>query len=391
MSNVFIVSNTQGTLTITIPPGEVNGSSSGAAPGSAGYLTDLKLHGMGVMRWGEGLNESILRVAETFACEEKSGSPGTPKDSGDLGGNLGINAPIAGQQWFNLSNDKLYVYNGSDWLLSGAVSTGTTAPTTPQEGDMWYNTGTSGNPCNAKQLMVYNGSVWRSVAHDYLSLCGGALVGGLSMSGNSITNLGPPTFPTDAVNLQTLSDEINFLSNDLNNYLPLAGGQMNSGSTIYWGSHLFFNEGNGNVNAAPDIRASGDIMISTQNSFRVTFDDDNSASGVFLVTKGAQQATGVTELFRIENGGRMLVPTGYESLVNNDRAVPNKRYVDDKAEAEAAAAEAAAIAAAGSGAEDYANDNFYAQQGVTGNGPRVWVNNFAPTTQGDNGDIWFEL
>ena len=392
MSNVFIVSNTSGMLTITIPPGEINGATSGAAPGSAGYLTDLKLHGMGVMRWGEGLNESILRMTESFACEEKSGSPGIPKDSGDLGGNLGINAPIAGQQWFNLSNEKLYVYTGSDWILAGAASSGTSPPSNPQEGDMWYNTGITGNPCSDKQMMVYNGSSWVSVSGDYLSLCGGAMTGQIDMGGFSVTNIGPPTFPFDAVDLATLSNEINLVTNALNDYLPLAGGNMNSNSTINFPS-LKFNEGNGDITADPDIRATGSMNIASESSIHMIIDYANAISGaIFRISSGSRQVGGANyeDIFTVHNNGRVFSDLpNYETLVTTNATFTNKKYVDDKAVAEGAAA----VATAGSNAEDYVNDNFYAPSGHTGNGPRVWVENFAPTlpTQGDDGDLWFEI
>ena len=93
----------------------------------------------------------------------------------------------------------------------------------------------------------------------------------------------------------------------------------------------------------------------------------------------------------IEGNGTLNVggTANYENLVTADDDIPNKKYVDDKAVAEGAAA----VATAGSNAEDYVNDNFYAPSGHTGNGPRVWVENFAPTlpTQGDDGDLWFEI
>ncbi len=201
MASVFIVDNTDGTLSLVMEPGSLNG------PGSGTRDSDLRLYGMGALLWGEGMNENVLRIAENFACEEKAGSPGVPQDEGDLGPGRGITTPLIGQTWFNKTDETLYYYNGTLWLKSSSVTASATQPTTAEEGDLWYeNSGTSG-PCGTmKQLMVFNGTDWDSVADAYLPLCGGILSGGLDMSTNKIWNIGYPSGSTDVASKQYVDD-----------------------------------------------------------------------------------------------------------------------------------------------------------------------------------------
>lgn len=122
MANVFIVENTAGTLSITLQPGALNG------PGSVQRDTDMRLYGMGALLWGEGMDENILRLTETFACPDKGalGSPvtilGIPQDETDLGPGKGITVPIIGQLWYNTTNNTVYSYNGAGWGISVDIS-----------------------------------------------------------------------------------------------------------------------------------------------------------------------------------------------------------------------------------------------------------------------------
>lgn len=199
MSSVFIIDNTDGTLSLTMPPGFLNG------PGSGTRDSDLRLYGMGALLWGEGVNENILRIAENFAVEEKAGSPGIPKDESDLAPGLGITNPLTGQTWYNKTDEQLYYYTGTKWNKTSAVFVNNVQPGDPEDGDLWFDTD-NGNPCTNSQLKIYDGSSWLSVADDYLSECGGSVTGNINMTGNSILNLSYPTNATDAVNMQYVMD-----------------------------------------------------------------------------------------------------------------------------------------------------------------------------------------
>lgn len=201
MSSVFIVDNTDGTLSLVMEPGSLNG------PGSGTRDSDLRLYGMGALLWGEGVNENLLRVSENWACEEKGASPGTPQDESDLGPGRGITTPLIGQSWYNKTTEQLYFYNGTLWLKSSAVGVSATMPTGAVEGDLWYDNSGTGGPCGGNnQLMIYNGSAWESVAQDYLPSCGGALSGDLDMATNAILNLAYPTLNGHGANKLYVDD-----------------------------------------------------------------------------------------------------------------------------------------------------------------------------------------
>lgn len=201
MASVFIVDNTDGTLNLVMEPGSLNG------PGSGVRDSDLRLYGMGALLWGEGVNENMLRVAENWACEEKAGSPGVPQDEGDLGPGRGVTTPLIGQTWYNKTDEQLYFYSGTAWLKSSSVGVDVVAPGTAEIGDLWYDNSGTGGPCGTtNQLMIYNGTIWESVAQDYLPICGGAMSGDIDMATNGILNLAYPTAGGHAASKQYVDD-----------------------------------------------------------------------------------------------------------------------------------------------------------------------------------------
>jgi len=113
-----------------IGPGELNG------PGGVNRESDLELYGFGSIKWGEGVDQNQYRLLESHACLAKETGdflPGTdvddatwvhgsgsyvvgvspllPKDERDLGLGNGITAPLVGQLWYNLTDQKMYNYD----------------------------------------------------------------------------------------------------------------------------------------------------------------------------------------------------------------------------------------------------------------------------------------
>ena len=75
-----------------------------------------------------------------------------------------MTSPIDGQLWYDVTNKKLRVYDAADgkWnVSSGAAAISTSAPSSPSEGDLWYN-----SDANIKQLLAYDGTTWRQVGVD---------------------------------------------------------------------------------------------------------------------------------------------------------------------------------------------------------------------------------
>lgn len=240
----YIVDNTSGSLSFQIKPGELDG------PGGQSRHTDIRLYGNGALRWGEGVDEGLLRLVETFACDRKQTgdyNPATglndydmtvddirPRDENDLGAGFGITTPINGQQWYCNGLKKIYAYDepNDKWLDIASVDA--TAPIgIPKVGNLWYNPEVDFNLCSSgelllPQLMIYESDAegWVSVAHNYVSKYGDWMDGILDMGGadgwyandcqagctesttkNRIINVEDPVCDYDAANRKFVEDE----------------------------------------------------------------------------------------------------------------------------------------------------------------------------------------
>jgi len=101
--------------------------------------TSLTLIGKDYAGYGQFLNENLIYMLENFA---NSASPANP---------------IAGQLWWDTTNNILRVYSGTTWKIStGATSSPTGSPPTDLSslgGDLWFDT-------TLQQLKVYTGTSW---------------------------------------------------------------------------------------------------------------------------------------------------------------------------------------------------------------------------------------
>ncbi len=244
MATVFVVENTAGTLSITLQPGQLNG------PGGAQRDSDMRLYGMGALLWGEGMDENILRLAENFSCPAKElndYNPGTgsndydpdsdpilPKDENDLGPGKGISVPVEGQQWFNTTEQIMYVYDAvlGGWKTGTTIPVQTDVPTDPQRGDFWYDTGAA-SACGNPVLKVYDPihpdadgvSGYVIVGEDFVSQCGDYMTGELSMvepgqtNRHKITDLGDPTATYDATHKDYVDTAVSGIGGSLTSHI----------------------------------------------------------------------------------------------------------------------------------------------------------------------------
>ncbi len=250
-TTIYIINSTDNSNQFSIQPRTQDGGADGVQ-----RSTDLVLYGNAAENWGEKFNENFYRLLENFACDESA--PGVPQDEGDIGGpGFGINAPVAGQLWFNKTDEVLYVYNGTAWA------------TTVAGGDI-----------------------------------------------------------SDITGLQAALDA----------KVDRAGDTQLTGVHQY-GTHLFFNEGNGSIAAAPDIRFGAAGLLAADASIHINIDGDNSGGGNFVISKGALNTSdgNYTPLVTVQNDGTLHVEVAnYENQVTNDDDVPNKKYVDDEIASEIA-------------------------------------------------------
>src|SRR6056300_2012652 len=96
--------------------------------------TDLSLIGKGYAGYGESIAENFLHLLENFS---NTSAP---------------TKPISGQLWWDSTNSKLQVYNGTAWQTAGGSAPyQSTAPTGLAQGDIWIDSDTG-------QMYFYNGT-----------------------------------------------------------------------------------------------------------------------------------------------------------------------------------------------------------------------------------------
>jgi hypothetical protein len=106
--------------------------------GTLDTTTSLGLVGRNYVGYGETQNENFVFLLENFA---NTAPP---------------SRPLAGQIWFNTTDDTAYAYDGSNWNPIGSATVSISAPPNTNSGALWLKT-----PDN--QLYVYTGTEWRFI------------------------------------------------------------------------------------------------------------------------------------------------------------------------------------------------------------------------------------
>lgn len=108
--------------------------------------TSLTLIGRNLADYGKLLNENFLHLLENFAND-------TPP----------VN-PIEGQTWYDTTNgiNQLKIYDGAQWVSAGGLNKSSKQPSNEVSnvGDIWVDT-------SNQQLYIYTGSGWVLVGPDY--------------------------------------------------------------------------------------------------------------------------------------------------------------------------------------------------------------------------------
>ena len=106
----YIINKTDGSVLTEIVDGTVDQTA-----------TDLTLVGKNASSYGEAFNENFVHLLENFA---NTSAP---------------NNPIQGQLWFDTSESRLKIYDGSGFKVSGGSIVSNTIPSTIGQGDIWID------------------------------------------------------------------------------------------------------------------------------------------------------------------------------------------------------------------------------------------------------------
>lgn len=182
------------------------GLSDGSVDTSA---TSLTLIGKNYAGYGEILNENLVHLLENFAQPNSGANPGPPN-------------PLAGQLWWDTTNNILRVYSGTSWKIStGATSAPFSSPPgdlSALGGDLWFDS-------TNQQLKIYSGSAWitvgpvatpttgdtgafPSVMTDTLG--GSHIVTQIRIAGVPFVIISKDTFPSALAGFSTVKAGINF-------------------------------------------------------------------------------------------------------------------------------------------------------------------------------------
>jgi hypothetical protein len=182
------------------------GLSDGSVDTSA---TSLTLIGKNYAGYGEILNENLVHLLENFASPNSGATSGPPN-------------PLAGQLWWDTTNNILRVYSGTSWKIStGATSAPFSAPPgdlSALGGDLWFDS-------TNQQLKIYSGASWVTVGPAATpvtgdtgafpsvmtdTLGGSHIVTQIRIAGVPYVIISKDTFPSALAGFSTVKAGINF-------------------------------------------------------------------------------------------------------------------------------------------------------------------------------------
>jgi hypothetical protein len=118
----YTINKTDGSVLTEIVDGTIDQSA-----------TDLTLIGKNALSYGEAFNENFVKILENFS------STTAPSN------------PITGQLWYDTSESRLKIYNGSSFKVAGGTIVSNTAPSSITQGDIWID--------STRQQLYFNDGV----------------------------------------------------------------------------------------------------------------------------------------------------------------------------------------------------------------------------------------
>lgn len=127
----YTINKTDGTILATVADGQVDELS-----------TDITLIGKNYSGFGESINENFIKILENFSSTSQPSSP------------------IRGQIWFDATELKLKVYNGTGFVPVSSATIASQQPINLGVGDLWFND-------TDKQLYFFDGTNTILLGPDY--------------------------------------------------------------------------------------------------------------------------------------------------------------------------------------------------------------------------------
>lgn len=141
----YTINKTDGSVLTEIVDGTIDQSA-----------TNLTLIGKNALSYGEAFNENFVKILENFS------STTAPSN------------PITGQLWYDTSESRLKIYNGSSFRVAGGTIVSGTAPSSITQGDIWIDS-------TRQQLYFNDGTATRLAGPQYTAAQG--------LSGFNITTI----------------------------------------------------------------------------------------------------------------------------------------------------------------------------------------------------------
>jgi hypothetical protein len=127
----YTINRTDGTAIATVADGQIDQAT-----------TDITLVGKNFSGYGEYINENLVKMLENFA------------------GDAQPSAPLTGQLWYDITENRIKVYSGNEWKAVGTSALSSERPLDISSGDFWFNILT-------RQLYFYDGTADYLIGPDY--------------------------------------------------------------------------------------------------------------------------------------------------------------------------------------------------------------------------------